>query len=384
MNHQRHCRRLSRLILLLAVVGVDLMAADQGGGPEEILTLPKIGVTANVPIVKVAEYHMREKRHGAAAVLSGWYIYIIGGQRSHGNFVRTIERFDVQTGESKVFSALAVGRLWPRAVAVGSKIYIFGGASFVASGRPRPDRPGQGREQSAEARIAAADRAPGRPTNTLDELQPEPSIEVLDMTSGALSVVGKMPDPRSDFGCVYLDGSVYVIGGKHIARHKRLETVTNRVDVFNPATGVWTPGANLPVTTTADACVVDGIGIVVPGGYGGSSPLDTVFAFDPRTSRWTSLPPLGRPRSAHATAFLGKYLFLFGDYNHPEEILAYNLRDKTSAVFTLRYEASRHAAAVANTKRIFVFGGIPVLGAEPLDTIQVFELTPKEGTARKN
>lgn len=384
MNRQRHRETWRWFIALMLAVGGNLAAAGQNENKEEILALPKLKVTANVPLVKVAEYRMHEKRLGAAAVISGWYIYIIGGQRSHGNFVRTIERFDVQTGESEIFSALAVGRLWPRAVAVGSKIYIFGGESFVAVGRPAADIPRGGVERSAADRIAAAARDPVRPANTLDELQPETSIEVLDMTTGALSVEGKMPDPRSEFGCVYLDGSIYVIGGKHLARHARLETATNRVDMFNPATGAWRPGANLPVTTTADACLVDGTGIIVAGGFNGSSPQDKVFAFDPKTSGWSSLPSLARPRSAHATVSLGKYLFLFGDYNGPGEILAYNLKDKRSAIYTLRYEASRHAAAVANAKKIFVIGGIPYLGAEALDKIQVFQLTPTEGTTSMN
>ena len=83
------------------------------------------------------------------------------------------------------------------------------------------------------------------------------------------------------------------------------------------------------------------------------------------------------PVSAHAAVALGQYLFLFGNYPQPEEIVIYDLKTRKSEAFTLGYTPSRHTAAVALGDRIYVIGGREVRGALPLDKIQVFALRPK-------
>lgn len=375
------------ILLVFALLQTNLLG-DKPGGNEDVLVMPELKVSANVPITKVAEYHMREKRFGATAVLSDWYIYIIGGQSAYGTFARTIERFDAQTGESIVFSALSVGRLWPRAAMVGNNIYIMGGASSPAVRRSSTQH---GAVLSAKAQIADATRPPekGEPKPAdVNELYPEQTIEVLNIDTGAITILGDMPNARIDFGMGAVGENIYVIGGKRVFRRNmtrpNLETVTNRVEIFNTTTGKWSAGVNRPNTSTADAVVLGESRIVCTGGFTGSGKLDTVLVFDVATQAWSNLSALERPTSAHSTVFLDKYLFLFGDYDRPDEILVYNLRDYSSAIFTLRYTAARHAAAVANATRIFVIGGKRSINAESLDTIQVFQLTsPKETTPRK-
>lgn len=384
-NHSTTTFKIVRLICCFQMIGT--LAAAAAPENSETLILPKITATANVPLIKVAEYNMQEERFAATAVISGWNIYIISGQNSQGTVLRSIERFDVETGESTLFANLAVGRLWSRAIVIADKIYVFGGQRPVtrfrrnsqsSGGLPRDD------QNRSQARISAASGLGGgesRETN-LEGMQPEESVEVIDLNTGATTTIGEMPEPRSEFGCGYVDGLIYIIGGKCLDKKHQVDAYTNRVDIFNPASNTWSVGPYLVEPTTADIAVIEESFIVIPGGYTGSRSSDSVTIFEPKTGKRGTLPPLCRPTSAHATAYLGTHMFLFGDYNHPGEILAYNLRNKSSELFTLQYDAARHAAAVANAKKIFVIGGKPSRDATPLKKIQVFQLPPSRSGAQ--
>ena len=351
-------------------------------GGEQPLALPKIQATAYVPLEKVGEYRMQEARFAAAAVINGKSIYVIGGQNSAGTILTSIERFNIETGESKMIANLAVGRIWAQAVLFNDKIFVFGGQSPVTRFR-RSAGPSTGEtlrggpEQRAQNRINAASNiaSPGRESD-LAGVDPEESVEVIDLGTGAVSTVGKMPEPRSEFGCALVNGSIYVVGGK-CRDQLGVDAFTNRVDIFDPVTGKWKTGPQLSAPATANIAVVDESIVLIPGGFNGIRALDSVFIFDPRAGKRGTLPALCRPTSAHAAVCLDKYMFLFGDYAHPGEILAYNLRDKTSETFTLQYDASRHAAAVATATKIFVIGGKPERESAPLNKIQVFELRTK-------
>jgi hypothetical protein len=135
--------------------------------------------------------------------------------------------------------------------------------------------------------------------------------------------------------------------------------------------------------SSSDAAIVTGPFIVLPGGYDGSLALDKVEAYNPRENKWIILPPLCRDSSAHATVFFGRYLFLFGNYAAPEELIAYDLSTKTSQAFTLQYTPARHTAAVALGDKIYVIGGKPYKYSVPLDSIQVFKLRPKTAAPEK-
>ena len=372
----------ARLLAVVIVIAPGLSA--QNKKEDGLLVLPKVQATANVPLVKIAEYRMKEERFAPAAVISLRHIYIIGGQNSAGTILRSIERFDVESGESKVIASLAIGRLWAQAVLVENKIFVFGGQSLDSKiSRSSVTSVGETLRGSAEQR--AQNRIDGASwgSSSVSEskwqpVHPEETVEVIDLDTGEVSTAGQMPEPRSEFGCVFLNGLIYVIGGKFLAQKPKGDAFTNRVDIFDPVTRKWTAGPNLINPATANVAVVDDTYILIPGGFNGTKSLDSVVIFDPKIAKRGQLPSLCRPTSAHAAVCLDKYMFLFGDYQHPEEILAYNLRDKTSATFTLQYEAARHAAVVADAKKIFVIGGKPDRDSTPLNKIQVFQLTSKK------
>jgi hypothetical protein len=327
-------------------------------------------VTTSVPLVKVAEYRMREARRSSAAVAHGDYIYIIGGTDNGLVPLDSVERLNLRTGVSEDFARLGVARSGHRAVVVGDTIYVLGGAAAgVATESALPS--------------ASLDRRTVKDTRTqLDALTAttqssrlEDSVELIDLKTRKVSNGITLPRPRRHFACVLLGEKIYVIGG-----HTPWGTTTawvNTMDVFDLKTRRWLPGEPMPGARAAPATLIDGPFIIVPGGYNGRGKLDAVNYFNTRDTTWRTLPPLCRPTSAASLAFLGHHLFLFGDFDAPDELLAYDLVSKHSETFTLQYKPARSTTAVVHKGKIYVIGGEIAPYPTALDLIQVFALRKK-------
>lgn len=363
------------LLVWGGILSTSSVAQDK---PEPPIELSKVEVTAQVPLVKVAEFRMREHRFAPAAVTDGRHIYIIGGQDEKGNVLNTVERFDPRTGTSEEFAKLKKARLWHQAVIQAGKIYVLGGSMMDQNSNPPSpqyqDDLRAGTEAKTMARIREWDDAGSADR---EHLSSGVSMEIIDLATRQITSGPDMPDPRSQFGCVVLGDELYVLGGRK-PRDQGFSW-SNTVPIYSFVTGKWRNGLPMPTPRGAtQGAVVPGPFIVVPGGYNGTRARDEVEAYNPRENAWIILPALCRTSSAHATVFMGHYLFLFGNYEAPGELIAYDLRTKKSATFTLQYQPARHGAAVVLDGKIYVIGGRMTKYAEPLDRIQVFAPPPNK------
>jgi hypothetical protein len=108
--------------------------------------------------------------------------------------------------------------------------------------------------------------------------------------------------------------------------------------------------------------------------------LKTVECFIPDKNQWLSLPDLDQSVGANSAAVLGNYIFLFGNYDPADEILAYDLTTHTSTVFKGGFTEASQSTAVALNGLIYVIGGTGGggrhrVGRDAMDNIQVFSLT---------
>ncbi len=309
--------------------------------------LPPVAVGAEASLVKVAEFRMREPRFGAAAVAQGDYLYIVGGSNAGSWVLDSIERMDCRTGASEPFARLERGRIWHRVVQVGRTLYVLGGETVT------PD-------------------ASGQPTQ-----RPDDSVEIIDLSTGRIARGPALPEPMRSFGCVLVEGRIHLFGG--LVQTGASAGRSDRTWIFDLKTGRWSRGEPMPTPREADAVLVDGPEVVVPGGYNGVEALAVVEGFNPRDGLWRTLPPLCRPASAHALAHLGHHLLLFGHYDDPGQCLAYDLRTGQSEPLALRFTGMRHSAAVVHGGRIYVIGGRAHELGEPQDLVQVFALREKPG-----
>jgi hypothetical protein len=353
-------REFSSLAVAAALFG--LTATFRGEVKDDVpQVLPQVTVAGAVPLIKVAEYTMREHRFGAAAVVHDRFIYIIAGSSADPGVLDSIERFDVRTCASEDFARLRTARLWSAAVLVGDKIYVLGGSG------PRLD---------SRALRASATRDVQRSSDQGgDPFELEASVEVVDLATRKVSRAPPMLEPRSQFACVVTGGKIHVLGGRVTIHSER--AFTNATEIFDLATSRWSSGSPAPAPRASVATLVDGGFVIYPGGYNGRRALDDVDVFDPRDNSWRSLPRLCRTISAHSLVFLDHHLFLFGDYDRPDELLAYDLKTRQSEIFTLGYRSARHTAVAVVDRKIYVIGGKEFRDTVPLNTIQVFELTKK-------
>ncbi len=152
------------------------------------------------------------------------------------------------------------------------------------------------------------------------------SCEIYDRTTDTITPTGSMTAPRSGHTATLLDdGRVLVIGGladyqnPDTAFATALNTAQDTAEIYDPATGAWTP-VTQPMSTkrtghTATK-LASGQVLVAAGVRGGSGtfPLFTpkVDLFDPATDSFTPLPDLplvdfapGLGRGFHAASLLG-------------------------------------------------------------------------------
>jgi hypothetical protein len=365
--------KLHNLGVLIGILCAGFSGRAQPG-TEAPKVLPQVDVFANVPLEKVGDFKMREARFGPAAVVDGDFIYIIGGQDTARGAMDSIERFNVRTGQSEDFAKLKTGRFWHRAVVADGKIYVLGGVNGRTSGTPDAMFQAPQGDLLAGRRVASGSSNPERVSDSFEMI--ESSVEVIDLATREVSAGVPMPDARQQFACVVLDEKIYVLGG--VRPSTRGFVNTNDTQVFDLKRGKWSRGVALPAPGSFAATVVAPGVIVVAGGFDGDRALDAVEVFNPADKIWRILPPLHRGVSAHSLVFLGHYLFLFGDYLSPDELVAYDLIPKRSEAFTLDYKRARHTAAVLHEGKAYVIGGRAVRDTESVDYIQVYALRNKK------
>jgi N-acetylneuraminic acid mutarotase len=340
-------------------VGADQWAAvllpAPNGGDYSMLLLLKAS-SSNAPkgvLSRVADYHLKAERFGAAAVAEGNYVYAVGGQ-NYGGFLGDIERFDVRTHDVTTLTKKLTPRHHHGAALVGGKIYVFGGRSY---------------------------RLPHQAEHF------DGSMDIYDLKSGEITHGAPMPTPRAYFASAVVNGKIYAIGGTQM---RGLQVWLSGVtEVYDPAANAWTELAPIPTAReTRSAAVFDGC-ILVLGGHRPpmeAAGLKTVESFVPGTNQWLRLPDLSEPIGANSAAALGDSVYLFGNYDPGDEVLAYDMATHASAVFKRGFIPASQSAAVALDDSIYVIGGTGGGGSEwngrpgfAMDDIQVFSLSAESG-----
>jgi N-acetylneuraminic acid mutarotase len=216
--------------------------------------------------------------HGGVAAV-GTDVFVAGGYvaKSGGGqiFASTnVWRYDTVGNKWTAMPPLPSARGSGAMVAVGRKLFFFGGASLSRA------------EKSQHW--------------------------MLDL-DGTAKWVSRAPLPhvRTHFGAVLLEGLVYSIGGE--IGHDSGAVVQDVVDVYDPVSNTWSSRAPLPKPRAhvSASTVVTGGRILV---LGGDSPANTaiaeVTAYAPESNQWQELTPMPGARFAGvAGAFASGELF---------------------------------------------------------------------------
>jgi MYXO-CTERM domain-containing protein len=155
------------------------------------------------------------------------------------------------------------------------------------------------------------------------------------------------------------------------------------VELFTPATGLWTSAAAMAQAREQQAAVVLADGkVLVTGGLGAGGALAGVEIYDPQTTLWTPGAPMAQARARHTITRLssGKVLVL-GGTDGAGALTSGELyepaADAWTAIAPLHQARARHTTALLPDGRVLVVGGLDDLGG-PLASIEI--LSAAKGT----
>ncbi|RLP91816.1 peptidase S8 [Micromonospora sp. BL4] len=185
----------------------------------------------------------------AAANLDGM-VYSVGGGGGTG-LERKAWRYDPAVDAWSALPDLPTARSKPMAAAVGGKLYVLGGWD--------PD----------EDTVA--------------------SVDVFDPTAGSWRTVpgATNPFPAAAAGQAVAGGKVYLVGGCLDGAC----TDSDRLVVFDPATGAFRTGASYPHRVSWLSCGGIGSAVYCAGGTGSTEYTDA-YRYDPAADAWSPLPNL--------------------------------------------------------------------------------------------
>jgi glucose/arabinose dehydrogenase/N-acetylneuraminic acid mutarotase/endonuclease YncB( thermonuclease family) len=284
--------------------------ADPARSASAIVTL--------VPPVNPSLFSWDTKAPGPIGRMEAQGGVVIGKLYIFGGFTTS---FDIVTTRADVYDPAA--NTWTRVADVpeplthsadgvdGQTIYLIGGyiGGDPGPSSPRvwkydtvantwsagPTLPGQ-RAGGGAARVARFLYFFGGATRTagMNDDTDQPFAYRLDLDGGtSWTRIADLPNPRNHIGGVALNGKVYAIGGQHA--HEEGPGNQAEVDVYDPATNVWTRVRDLP-TPTGHVAIVELAGRILAMGNGPAT-ADVVL-YDPAANVWMRLPSLPQARAS--------------------------------------------------------------------------------------
>ena len=172
--------------------------------------------------------------------------------------------------------------------------------------------------------------------------------------------VPALPLALLDAGGAVLNGEVYVVGGKTAAAHQR------GVYAYNPLTNSWRSLPPLPAAYPAvenPTVVALGGALYVAGGATDafSGAVANLARFDPATQAWTSLAPLPAPRAGAAGQAIGGKLYVAGGMDAAgssrRELFVYDPAANAWSALALLATPRDNAMSASVAGKLYLFGG---------------------------
>src|SRR6266542_1914314 len=128
------------------------------------------------------------------------------------------------------------------------------------------------------------------------------------LTTGSLGV-----ERSGNTATLLPSGKVLVAGGSHLVNGNF--TVLSSVELYDPATGSWSPTGSLGTARAIHTATLLPSGkVLVTGGFNGFSSLSSAELYDPATGSWSPTGSLATGREIHTATLLpsGKVLVAGG------------------------------------------------------------------------
>ncbi len=218
------------------------------------------------------------------------------------------------------------------------------------------------------------------------------SAELYNPTAGTFTATGSMVQARAEFAVTLLaNGQVLVAGGCTAFDVNGCASVTNKAEIYNPATGTWkATGALRGARHAMTATLLPSGKVLVPGGAtAASDAVNSSEIYDPTAKTWALGLKMVTARSDYASIMLGtgKVLFMGGENINGVGINKAELYNPSTGKFTatgnMTATREEHPAVLLANGNVLVSGGIKktLTTERPLASAELYNPTTGTWTA---
>ncbi|MDN4473492.1 Kelch repeat-containing protein [Demequina zhanjiangensis] len=253
-------------------------------------------------------------------------MYVVGGKTTSGHQNNVYAYDTVADVWSEVSPKPGSAVENPAVVALGGKVYVFGGSTLPFSGAvdeswvydpaidtwsalaDMPTARGGVNAATTGGLIYVAGGMDGTGAS-ID------TVEVYDPSNDTWSTVAPLTQRRDNAAMAAIGGLVYVVGGRiREASGTTFDETVSSMEVFDPSTGAWTDGPDmitgrrtLSLGTAGGKLQAIGGEVTVDG-----EAFSAVEEFDPATGSWRPLLSIPIPRHGGAVATVGGEVHVVG------------------------------------------------------------------------
>jgi N-acetylneuraminic acid mutarotase len=274
-------------------------------------------------------------------------VYVIGGFDKSGDTLDVVEVYNVKNNSWKSITPMPQGVHHTAAASYNGKIYVVGG--FISR-----------------------------------EWIPSDQLFIYDPIKDHWTEGKSMPTPRGALNTLFVNGTLYAIGGQDEAR------ILNINEAYDPLTNKWISKASMPTGRHhAASTTVDNKIYVVGGRIAGSSPLVNVNVneiYDTEKDKWTQIESMPSKRSGIAAATINNSFFIFGGEDLTRTFGNNEKYDIKNGKWTSleSMPTSRHGlAAISIGNKIFVIGGGPEPGLSVSNVNEIYDDTILKSNTNK-
>jgi N-acetylneuraminic acid mutarotase len=292
---------------------------------------------------------MPETSRGAAAVALGGKIYVFGGlEPSDANAdplnpptgaYRHARVYDPAANSWAALSPMPVGAYVLRAHAIGDKIYVL--PAYGVGGFKN------------------------------DLLEYDPHTDTWSSKSPS-------PTYRYEFASAVVNGRIYVIAGQGTIDDGpwvsgKAWSYKDRVSIYDPATDTWSVGEHAPNAVAGASSCAAGGKIYVFGGSNASGKLASTLVYDTAANSWASGPPLLVAKEGSECVKLNDQFYILGGRNasgSTDAVDRYDPVTNTWSQFTRLPTGRYWLGAAPLADEIFTFGG-EVTSGQPTNVVEI-------------
>jgi N-acetylneuraminic acid mutarotase len=330
-------------LVLLSLAGaacsedLPLPTGADPGLPLTTVSGPELAVET-VPNSWTRRTQMPTARVGLVAAKVNGIIYAIGG--GNAGALQKVEAYDFNTSTLVPWiprAPLPAARQFPNGAAViNGKIYVAGGLTVLgptkslyvydvasnswATKAPMPIRSHGGAAAAIDGKLwvlATPAGEGGFYTNPTRLFRYDPATDSWSEREPA-------PRPHHRAAVGVINGKIYVAGGmtntlRNDVTYQYDPEPLAGLDVYDPATNVWTSKRSIPTARWgAAAGVIDGK-LYIAGGMGiDYSVLSAMEMYDPATNTWAARAKMLTPRAGTGAAVVGGMLHVLGGTSGPD------------------------------------------------------------------